>query len=72
MKTNINLADKTLRLAGAIGLIVSGVYINMPTGLEYTLFGLAGVLFLTAFLNFCPLYALLGISTNAKTNLSKK
>jgi len=72
MKTNINFTDKTLRLAGAIGLIVAGLYISMPTGLEYTLYVVAGVLVLTAFLNFCPLYALLGISTNAKTSLSKK
>jgi hypothetical protein len=45
--------------------VVSGV-------LSYVLLGVAGILLLTSFLNFCPLYALIGVNTCSVEEQSKE
>lgn len=59
--SNVNSIDRILRIV--IGLIlISLVFIGPKTP-----WGYAGIiLVVTAFLNFCPLYAVLGISTRSK------
>lgn len=55
--------DKLIRLA-AVLIIAILVYFHVLTGvLAYVLLGVAAILLLTSFLNFCPLYTLIGANT---------
>lgn len=57
MKTNIGSTDKILRL-------VLGVVIGMLGYYYQTWFGLVAIVpIATALVNFCPLYAILGVNT---------
>jgi len=63
MKKNMGTADKVLRIFMAAAVIV-GYLTNMISGAVATVLGiLAGVLLLTAFIGFCPLYLPFGINT---------
>ena len=60
MKKNIGAADKWIRIAAGIVLLALIFVIKS----DWRWLGLIGVILLgTAFLNFCPLYKLLGLST---------
>jgi hypothetical protein len=61
MKRNIGTTDKYIRIAVGIVLVVLG-YV---TGLWW-LYIIAAAAFITAFIGFCGLYALLGIKTTKK------
>jgi len=70
MKKNVNSIDKVIRILLAV---VLGVLIltNQVAGTLAIIFGvLAVVLLLTSFLSFCPIYALLNISTLKKSDKS--
>jgi len=61
MKKNVGTADKWIRII--LGVAVLSLLIWVPGGLKWL--GLIGLIpLITAFLGFCPLYALLHISTN--------
>ena len=63
MKKNMGNADRIVRLliAVVVGILF---YTNILTGtLGIVLLVIAGVLLLTSFVSFCPLYAPFGIST---------
>lgn len=66
MKKNMGLADKIIRIL--IAAAVTILYVtNVLTGtLALVLLILSGVLILTAFVSFCPIYWPFGISTRAK------
>ncbi|HMR38971.1 MAG TPA: DUF2892 domain-containing protein [Ignavibacteria bacterium] len=66
MKTNIGKIDKVIRIFFAI--IISGLYLEgQISGFGAVLLVLIAVLFfITGFFSFCPLYYLLGISTEKK------
>lgn len=72
MKANMHAADKAIRVVFA--LIVAVLYLsgNVTGTLAIVLSIIAIVLIATVFINFCPLYHLLGISTNKKANQSQK
>jgi hypothetical protein len=60
MLKNVGSADRNIRIGLGIAIIIAGVAMQ-------SWWGLVGLLpLLTAGLNFCPLYAILGISTNKK------
>jgi hypothetical protein len=60
MLKNVGSADRNIRIGLGIVIIIAGVAMQ-------SWWGLVGLLpLLTAGLNFCPLYAILGISTNKK------
>jgi len=63
MKKNMSSADRVIRLI--ISAIMVGLYFSgMATGtLGIVMLVLAGVFTLTSIVSFCPLYALVGIST---------
>ena len=66
MKKNVNSIDKVIRILLAI---VFGILIltNQVAGTFAIVLGIfAVVLLLTSFLSFCPIYALLNISTLKK------
>ncbi|MBW7840788.1 MAG: DUF2892 domain-containing protein [Chitinophagaceae bacterium] len=63
MKPNINGTDKIIRfiLAAVLaGLYIAGIVTGW-LGIVFVVF--AAVLVVTAFINFCPIYHMLGIST---------
>ena len=66
MKKNMSKADGIIRIIVAL---VIGVlwYSGAVSGLLLTILGVVGVIFIaTGFINFCPLYAVLGIRTRGK------
>jgi len=66
MKKNIGKADKLIRLVVA-ALIITLYLTNVISGtLGIVMIVVAVVFPLTALINFCPLYPILGISTCAK------
>jgi hypothetical protein len=59
--SNLHSIDRILRIV--IGLVLISLVFIGPK----TVWGYAGViLVLTAFINFCPLYSILGVSTRTK------
>lgn len=63
MKKNIGNTDKLIRLAIAL-LIAILYFLNVITGTLAIILGIVAVaLVITSLLNFCGLYAILGIST---------
>lgn len=63
MKVNIGTTDKMLRIV--LGLVLLALVFVLPAPQRW--WGLVGVVpLLTGLFNFCPLYAMLGISSAAK------
>ena len=63
MKKNMGKTDKLIRLFVVIGFALLS-YIEVVSGvLSYVLLGVASIFLLTSFLNFCPLYTLIGVNT---------
>ena len=63
MEKNMGSTDKGIRVLIAI-VIALLYYFNVIEGtLAYILMGLAIVLLITSFINFCPLYTLFGVNT---------
>ncbi len=70
MIKNIGNIDKAIRFIAAIVIAVFYKlnYISGTTAI--VLLSLAGILIVTSFLSFCPLYLPFGISTRKKINKS--
>jgi hypothetical protein len=67
-KKNVNSVDKVVRilLAVVLGILI---FTNQVMGILAIIFGvLAVVLVLTSVLSFCPIYAMLNLSTLKKSN----
>ncbi|MFY7910050.1 MAG: YgaP family membrane protein [Emticicia sp.] len=66
MKGNLGIIDKVVRIL--VALVIIGLYFaNLINGMAaVTLLLAAGAFILTSFVSFCPLYSLLGISTQKK------
>ncbi|SEK31388.1 Protein of unknown function [Maribacter orientalis] len=63
MKKNMGSTDRFIRIFIAVALLTT-FYTDTVTGtLGYVLAALAGILILTTFISFCPLYTLFGINT---------
>ncbi len=63
MKKNIGTIDKTLRILVAI-LIAALYFTGQISGTAALVLGILAVVFaITAFINFCPIWAALGINT---------
>lgn len=64
MKKNLGLIDRVIRvlvLATALVLFFTG---TVEGTLVYILIAVGGILAATAFINFCPIYAALGLRSN--------
>ena len=67
MKNNVGMADRIIRIV--LGLAVLSLIFIVQGGLRWL--GLIGLIpLLTGAIGFCPLYALLHVSTNKKANKS--
>ncbi|MEN6593613.1 MAG: DUF2892 domain-containing protein [Clostridiaceae bacterium] len=63
MKQNVGSTDRLVRIILGIAILSLLVFLN--GGIKWI--GLIGLIpLLTGLFNFCPIYALLGISTNKK------
>lgn len=71
MKPNMGSIDRIIRIM--IAAIFAILYFsNVITGtIGIILLVVSAVFLLTSFLNFCPLYSILGISTRKKTGKSE-
>ncbi len=68
MKANLHSTDKVIRILIAIAvLVLFGMGIISGTT-AIVLGAIAVVLLATVFINFCPIYHILGISTKKKSN----
>ena len=64
MKKNMGKMDKSIRVIIAL-VIATLFYMDVITGTLGIVLMVAAIVFvLTSLINFCPLYALLGIKTN--------
>ena len=63
MKKNMGTTDKAIRfvIAAAIAILYATGIIHGTIGIVLLVF--AGIFVLTSLVSFCPLYAMLGIST---------
>lgn len=68
MKKNIGTTDKMIRIIVAIVLLALYFTGTISGTLAYVGIAVAGIFLLTGLINFCPLYAVLGIKT-CKTNV---
>tara|TARA_R110001592_G_scaffold190766_3_gene436796 strand:+ start:806 stop:1012 length:207 start_codon:yes stop_codon:yes gene_type:complete len=63
MKKNMGSTDRFIRIFIAVALLTT-FYTDTVTGtLGYVMAAVAGVLILTTFVSFCPLYTLFGMNT---------
>lgn len=60
MKKNIGTTDRVIRVLAAIAIVVLYRFNFIHGTLAAVLLVAAGVLLLTAFVRFCPLYAIFG------------
>ncbi len=65
MKKNLGSTDKVIRIILGSAIVGLGIYFSNWWGLV----GL--VLLITAFINWCPAYSLIGISTDKKVKVEK-
>jgi hypothetical protein len=67
MKANIGTIDKTVRILLA-ALVLALFITHLISGtLAIILFIVAAILLITAFINFCPIWHFMGISTKKKS-----
>ena len=66
MTKNMGMLDRSLRVAAA--LVVVALYFTgrLSGTLAIVLLVLAGIWLLTSFVSFCPLYTLIGFSSDKK------
>jgi hypothetical protein len=72
MIKNVGDVDRGLRVVAAAVLIVGGVVAGPGGWLPAVLYLIGAVLAVTAAVSFCPLYALLGVSTRRHTSGADK
>lgn len=63
MKKNMGIADKGIRFLLACILVVVYLVGGFDKVVGIIILALAGILAVTSFISFCPLYVLLGINT---------
>ena len=67
MKKNMGQTDRIIRFLAAV-LIAVLYFTHVITGTLAIILGIIAVVFLvTSLIGFCPLYTLLGVSTNRKS-----
>ena len=68
MKENMGRNDKMIRL-GAAALIAILFFMNLISGTVAIILVVIAIIFAaTSFINFCPIYAALGINTKERNN----
>lgn len=66
MKQNMGQTDKMIRLSVAV-LIAIMFFMNWISGTTAIVLGIIAIIFAaTSFINFCPIYSILGMNTKQK------
>lgn len=63
LHSNVGTVDRVVRLVVAAGLIALAIFGGLSTPLVWISAAVAAILAITAFAGFCPLYAVLRLST---------
>ncbi len=64
MIRNVGKIDKNVRIAAGAALLLIGILLVVQSNMLGLLLGLVGVVLLgTGFMNFCPIYRVVGMST---------
>jgi len=63
MKKNIGTGDRFLRVMIGVIALIFGLSGLLEGTLKWVVFGVGVIMILTASIQFCPLYTLLGINT---------
>lgn len=63
MKKNMGNTDKGIRVLIALAIALLYFFNVIEGMLAYVLMALAIVFLITSFINFCPLYTLIGVNT---------
>ena len=71
MTHNVGTVDRAVRTVLGLAAVVWAFSIGVASGLGITLVVVAAVLLVTAAVGFCPLYRLLGISTNGTAHAAR-
>ena len=72
MKANIGSVDKTARIVIAVGIVVL-YFTNIISGVPAIILLIAAaILLITSFINFCPIWYFLGISTRKKEYIKQQ
>jgi O-antigen ligase len=66
MKKNMGSSDRVIRLILAIGIAILYLTGTISGTLGLVLLLAGGIFLATSFINFCPLYGILGVSTRKK------
>ena len=66
LTTNENTADRIIRVVLGILLIVAAAIAGIAAPLVYVAWVVGAILLVTGAVGFCPLYAILGLSTARK------
>ena len=64
MSRNESNVDRMIRVAVAVVAVIGAVAVGASSVLGVVMFVVAGILLVTAAVGFCPLYRILGISTD--------
>ena len=64
MSRNESNVDRMIRVAVAVVAVIGAVAVGASSVLGFVMFVVAGIVLVTAAVGFCPLYRILGISTN--------
>lgn len=72
MKSNIGYIDKLVRILIAVLLLVLYFTDVISGAVAIDLFIVAAILLITAFINFCPIWHFLGISTKKKKYIKQQ
>ena len=72
MKKNVGIADKVIRISAAVVIAVLYFAGSISGTLAIVLLILAGILIITSFVGFCPLYAPFKFSTRKKLPLGRE
>lgn len=60
---NVGTLDRIIRFAVAVGLLFLAIFAGLSTLLVWISVAVAAILAATAFTGFCPIYAVLRLST---------
>ncbi|HSJ22412.1 MAG TPA: DUF2892 domain-containing protein [Nocardioidaceae bacterium] len=72
MTRNVGTVDRAVRTVVGLGLAVWAFSIGVASAAGIALVVVAAVLLVTAAVGFCPLYRLLGISTNGTEHATRQ
>ena len=66
MKCNVGGIDRIARIVFGVVLLGVGIFVELSMVWKIVAFAVAGVMFLTATIHFCPINSVIGLNTCTK------